>query len=92
MEELLKRKDTIIINVNKGGDVLITHVEKYINKANCQLSVKPNYMVLQEGPMLQHSKLVNDKIDIKKESLLSKKLADGLKCVNPKVLHLTQNT
>ena len=49
-------------------------------------------MALQEDPMLQHSKLVNDKIDIKKESLLSKKLADGLKCVNPKVLHLTQNS
>ena len=48
-------------------------------------------MALQEDQMLQHSKLVNDKIDIKKESLLSKKLAD-LKCVNPKVLHLTQNT
>ena len=92
MEELAKRKDTIIINVNKGDDILITHVKKYINKANCQLSVKPNYMALQEDQMLQHSKLVNDKIDIKKESLLSKKLADGLKCVNPKVLHLTQNT
>ena len=92
MEELAKRKDTIIINVNKGDDILITHVKKYINKANCQLSVKPNYMALQEDPMPQHSKLVNDKIDIKKESLLSKKLADSLKCVNPNVLHLTQNT
>ena len=52
MKELAKRKDTIIINVNKGGDVSITHVEKYINKANCQLSVKPNYMTSQEDQML----------------------------------------
>ena len=28
MEELAKRKDTIIINVNKGDDILITHVKK----------------------------------------------------------------
>ena len=60
-------------------------VEKYINKANHQLSDKHNYKKLQEDPMLQHSNLVNDTIDrFKKENLLSKKLADGLKSVNPK--------
>ena len=60
-------------------------VEKYINEANRQLSDKHNYKKLQEDPMLQHSNLVNDTIDrFKKENLLSKKLADGLKSVNPK--------
>ena len=35
--------------------------------------------------MLQHSNVVNDTIDrFKNEDLLSKKLADGLKFVNPK--------
>ena len=60
-------------------------VEKYINEANCQLSDKRNYKNLQEDPTLQHSNLVNDIIDrFKKENLLSKKLADGLKSINSK--------
>ena len=41
--------------------------------------------MLQEDPTLQHINLVNDTIDrFKKENLLSRKLADGLKSVNPK--------
>ena len=85
MEELAKRKDIIITNADKGGAVVIMDVEKYINEANRQLSDKHNYKKLQEDPMLQHSNLVNDTIDrFKKENLLSKKLADGLKSVNPK--------
>ena len=60
-------------------------LEKYINEANRQLSDKRNYNKLQEDPTLQHSNLVNDTIDrFQKENLLSKKLADGLKTVNPK--------
>ena len=85
MEELAKRKDIIITNADKGGAVVIMDVEKYINEANRQLSDKRNYKKLQEDPTLQHSNLVNDTIDrFKKENLLSKKLADGLKSVNPK--------
>ena len=60
-------------------------VEKYISEANRQLSDKRNYKKLQEDPMLQHRNLVSDTIDrFKEENLLSKKLADGLKSVNPK--------
>ena len=85
MEELAKRKDIIITNADKGGAVAIMDVEKYINDANRQLSDKRNYKKLQEDPTLQHSNLINDTIDrFKKEDLLSKKLADGLKSVNPK--------
>ena len=85
MEELAKRKDIIINNADKGSAVVIMDIEKYINEANCQLSDKRNYKKLQEDPTLQHSNLVNDTIDrFKKENLLSKKLADGLKTVNPK--------
>ena len=55
------------------------------NEANRQLSDKHNCKTLQEDPTLQKSKLVNETIDkFKKENLLSKKLADGLKSVNPK--------
>ena len=72
MEELAKRKDIIITNADKGGAVVVVDVEKYINKANCQLSDKRNYKKLQEDPILQHSNLVNDTIDrFKNENLLS---------------------
>ena len=85
MEEVAKRKDIIIANADKGDDVVIMSVGKYINKANRQLSDKRYYKTLQEDPTLQHSNLVNDTIDkFKKENLISEKLAGGLKSVNPK--------
>ena len=85
MAELAKRKYIIITNAGNGGTLVTMDVEKYINKANHQLCDKRNYKKLQEDPTLQHSNLVNDIIDrFKKENLLSKKLADGLKSVNPK--------
>ena len=34
MEEVAKRKDIIIANADKGDDVVIMSVGKYINKAN----------------------------------------------------------
>ena len=72
MEELAKRKDIIITNADKGGAVVVVDVEKYINKANCQLSDKRNYKKLQEDPILQHGNLVNDTIGrFKNENLLS---------------------
>ena len=51
-EELAKREDIIITNSDKGGAVVITDVEKYINKDNRQLSDKCYYKMLQEGPTL----------------------------------------
>ena len=90
MEELASRKDIFITNADKGGAVVIMDIEKYIKEINRQLSDKRNYKTLQ------HSNLVNDIIvRFKKENLLSKKLADGLKSFNPKppkVLHFTQDT
>ena len=84
MEELTKLKD-IITNVDKGGTVVVIDVEKYIHESNHQLSNKRNYKKLQKVPTLHHSNLVNDTIDMfKKENLLSNKLADRLKFVNPK--------
>ena len=34
VEEVAKKKDIIIANADKGGDVVIMNVGKYINKAN----------------------------------------------------------
>ena len=85
MKELAKRKDIIITNADKGGAVVMMDVEKYFKEANRRLSHKRNYNTLQEDPTLQHSNLVNGTIGrFKKENLLSKKLADGLKSVKPK--------
>ena len=85
MEGFAKRKDIIITNTDKGGAVVIINVEKYINETNQQLSDKRNYKKLQEDPPLQHSNLGNNTIDwFKKENLLSKKMADRVKSVNPK--------
>ena len=68
----------------------------YMKEANRQLSDKRKYKMLKEDPTLQHTDLVNGTIGrFKKENLLSKKLADRLKSVNPKpskVLHFTQDT
>ena len=85
IEELSKRKDIIITNSDNCGAVVILDIEKNIKEANCQLSDKHNFKTLQEDPMLQHSNLANNTIDrFKKENLLSKKLAEGLKSINPK--------
>ena len=85
MEELAKSKDIIITYADKGGVVVIMDVEKTIKEVNGHLFDKRNYKALQENPKLQHSNFVNDTIDrFKKENLLSKKLADRLKSVDPK--------
>ena len=84
MEELAKRKDIIITNADNGGAVVIMDVEKYISEAHRQLCDKRNFKMLQEDPTVQHSNLVSGTIDRFKKENLSKKLADGLKPVNPK--------
>ena len=85
LEKLAKRKDIILTHADKGGAVVIMDVEKHINQANHQLSDKRNCKRLQEDPTLRHTNFVNDTIDrFIRENLLSKKLVDGVKSVNPK--------
>ena len=43
MDELAKRKNIIITNVDKGGAVVVMDIERYINEVNRQLSNKCNY-------------------------------------------------
>ena len=79
MEELAKRKNIIIISADKGVVVRIMGVETYMKQANRKLPDKNDCKT--RIPM------VNDTIDrFKKENLLSKKLADALKSVNPQLL------
>ena len=79
MEELAKRKDHIINNLDKGGTVVIMGAENYnySKEANLQLSGKANFKQLTEGPTLQHNGIINQtKVTekFKNEYLLSKKL------------------
>ena len=50
MEELAKRKNVIITNVDKGSAVVVMDIENYINETNHQLSNKQttrNYKKIQ---------------------------------------------
>ena len=85
MKHLAKRRDIIITTANKGGTVIIMDTENYINEANHELSNKNNCKILQTDPTLQHNKMVNDTPNrSKNENPLSKKIAEGLKGINPK--------
>ena len=47
MKHLTKRRDIIITTAEKGGAVVIMDNENYIKEANCQLSDKNIYKILQ---------------------------------------------
>ena len=60
--------------------------DNYTKTANCQLSNENNYKILQTNHTLQHNKMVNDTLDqFKNDNLLSKKTAEGLKIINPRI-------
>ena len=85
MEELAKMKDLIIINADKGGDVVNMDTDSYIQKVNWQVSDKASYKQLTPDSTLHHNKMVNQTIErYKNEKLLPKKTSDGLKVNNPK--------
>ena len=67
MEELLKRKDIVVTNADKGSALVIMDVEKYIKN-----NQRYNTVIW----------LTTQLTDLKKENLLPKKLTDGLKSVN----------
>ena len=50
MDDLSKRDDIVVCKANKGGAVVITDVEDYINKANRQLNDKRFYKKVEENP------------------------------------------
>ena len=59
MEELAKKKDLIITDVDKGGTVVIMDTESYIREANRKLSEKVSYKQLTQDTTLQHNRMVN---------------------------------
>ena len=85
MKHLAKRRDMILTTADKGGPVVIMYTEYYMKEAYRQLSDKNNYKILQTEPTLQHSNMVNDKLDrFKNENLFCKTTPVRLKVRNPK--------
>ena len=85
MEELAKRKDLMITNVDKGGTAVIMDTNSYIKESNRQLSGKASYKQFTQDPTLQHNRMVNQTIErFKNEKLLFQQTADGVKVSNPK--------
>ena len=79
-------KDLIITNADKGGALIIMNTDSYIKEDNQQLSHKASYKQLTQDPTLQHNRMVNQTIErFKNQKLLPKKIADGLKVINPKI-------
>ena len=85
MKHLAKQTDMILTTADKAGPVVIMHTENYMKEAYRQLSDKNNYKILQTEPTLQHSNMVNDKLDrFKNENLFCKTTPERLKVRNPK--------
>ena len=85
MKHFVKRRDIIITTADKDDVVVILDTENYTKEAYLQLSDKNNYKALQTDPTLQDNKMVNDTLHrFENENLLSKKVAWGLKVINPK--------
>ena len=79
MKELSEWED-IITKVE-----VIVDVKDYIKEAEQQLNNTQNYRKLQEDPTTTNMKLVNDSIEsFKKQKLMNKKVAEGLKRHDPK--------
>ena len=61
------------------------NVKDYIKEAERQLNNTENYRKLLEDPTVTNMKLVNDAIErFKKQKLINKKIAEGLKINDPK--------
>ena len=64
---------------------VIVDVKDYIKEAEQQLNNTQNYRKLQEDPTTTNMKLVNDSVEsFKKQKLVNKKVAEGLKRNDPK--------
>jgi hypothetical protein len=85
MNDLKNREDIVICKADKGGAVVITDVDDYVNEANRQLSDQRFYKKVEENPTALHAALVDNAIDnLKLNGHLEEKMAEQLKTNNPK--------
>lgn len=89
LEELRQRDDLIFTKADKGGALVIMDVQDYIREAERQLSDKRTYKKLPSDPTTMYAERINKTIDrFKEEGVISEKVADGLKTVDPKTAKL----
>ena len=89
MNDLKERRDIVITKADKGGAVVISNVDEYIQEANRQLSNQRFYKKVDENPTSLHAALVENAIDgLKLQGHLDKKMANQLKPNNPKTPRL----
>ena len=85
LHDLEKREDIIITKADKGGAVIIMDVKDYIQEAHRQLQDDKCYKKLLTDPTKLHTERVNKAIDrFKDEGLITEKVANGLKPLDPK--------
>ena len=85
LEDLSKREDIIITNVDKGGAVVMMDLNDYIREAKHQLNDSKNYKVLAKDPTTTNNDLVNQAVDrFTKEQLINENIANGLKNPSPR--------
>ena len=85
MNDLKERADIVITKADKGGAVVISNVDDYIQEANRQLSDQRFYKKVDENPTSIHAALVENAIDgLKIQGHLDEKMASQLKPNNPK--------
>ena len=85
MQELSKREDIIITNVDKGVVVVIVSVKDYMKEAKRQPNNTKNYRTLEEDPTTANMKLENDMKERFNKQKIKKleKVAEGLKLNDP---------
>ena len=85
LNELSKRDNVIFCNADKGGAVVIWDVIDYIKEAMKLLNDRSFYKILPNNPTSTHCELINNTIEtFKQNKQLEKKLAEGLKAVEPR--------
>ena len=72
IEELAKRKYLMITDADKCETAVIMDTDSCIKEDNWQLFDKTTYKQLTQEPTLQHSRMVNQKIERLKNYFLKK--------------------
>ena len=89
LNDLKDREDIVVTKADKGGAVVITDVEDYVEEANRQLSDRKIYKKVEENPTSLHAALVDNAIDgLRLQGHLEEKIANQLKTNNPKTPRL----
>ena len=83
--DLQEVDDIVIVNVDKGGEVVIMVVTDYIEKSERQLNNKDHYRQLSKDQTAANKETVNNVTErFQKENLITKNVAEGLRTTSPR--------